>query len=167
MIIAAHGIQSLKENNYEAIMINSNPETVSTDYDTADKLYFEPLSWVEVKAVLDREQPDSVIIQLGGQTPLKLAKNIKDSGFEIAGSSLDVIETTEDRELFQKLCESIGIDQPKSKIAFNETELIQAVKEITYPVLLRPSYVLGGRAMRVVKNDEELKKLPIDPFHIR
>lgn len=152
-----HGIQSLKENNYEAIMINSNPETVSTDYDTADKLYFEPLSWIEVKAVLDREQPDSVIIQLGGQTPLKLAKNIKDSGFEIAGSSLDVIETTEDRELFQKLCESIGIDQPKSKIAFNETELIQAVKEITYPVLLRPSYVLGGRAMRVVKNDEELK----------
>ena len=152
-----HGIQSLKENNYEAIMINSNPETVSTDYDTADKLYFEPLSWVEVKAVLEREQPDSVIIQLGGQTPLKLAKNIKDSGFEIAGSSLDVIETTEDRELFQKLCESIGIDQPKSKIAFNETELIQAVKEITYPVLLRPSYVLGGRAMRVVKNDEELK----------
>lgn len=152
-----HGIQSLKENNYEAIMINSNPETVSTDYDTADKLYFEPLSWVEVKAVLDREQPDSVIIQLGGQTPLKLAKNIKDSGFEIAGSSLDVIETTEDRELFQKLCESIGIDQPKSKIAFNEIELIQAVKEITYPVLLRPSYVLGGRAMRVVKNDEELK----------
>ena len=152
-----HGIQSLKENNYEAIMINSNPETVSTDYDTADKLYFEPLSWVEVKAVLDREQPDSVIIQLGGQTPLKLAKNIKDSGFEIAGSSLDVIETTEDRELFQKLCESIGIDQPKSKIAFNETELIQAVKEITYPVLLRPSYVLGGRAMRVVTNDEELK----------
>ena len=152
-----HGIQSLKENNYEAIMINSNPETVSTDYDTADKLYFEPLSWVEVKAVLEREQPDSVIIQLGGQTPLKLAKNIKDSGFEIAGSSLDVIETTEDRELFQKLCESIGIDQPKSKIAFNEFELIQAVKEIAYPVLLRPSYVLGGRAMRVVKNDEELK----------
>ena len=152
-----HGIQSLKENNYEAIMINSNPETVSTDYDTADKLYFEPLSWVEVKAVLEREQPDSVIIQLGGQTPLKLAKNIKDSGFEIAGSSLDVIETTEDRELFQKLCESIGIDQPKSEIAFNEIELIQAVKEITYPVLLRPSYVLGGRAMRVVKNDEELK----------
>jgi carbamoyl-phosphate synthase large subunit len=152
-----HGIQSLKENNYEAIMINSNPETVSTDYDTADKLYFEPLSWVEVKAVLEREQPDSVIIQLGGQTPLKLAKNINDSGFEIAGSSLDVIETTEDRELFQKLCESIGIDQPKSKIAFNEIELIQAVKEITYPVLLRPSYVLGGRAMRVVKNDEELK----------
>lgn len=152
-----HGIQSLKENNYEAIMINSNPETVSTDYDTANKLYFEPLSWIEVKAVLEREQPDSVIIQLGGQTPLKLAKNIKDSGFEIAGSSLDVIETTEDRELFQKLCESIGIDQPKSKIAFNEIELIQAVKEITYPVLLRPSYVLGGRAMRVVKNDEELK----------
>ena len=152
-----HGIQSLKENNYEAIMINSNPETVSTDYDTADKLYFEPLSWIEVKAVLEREQPDSVIIQLGGQTPLKLAKNIKDSGFEIAGSSLDVIETTEDRELFQKLCESIGIDQPKSKIAFNEFELIQAVKEIAYPVLLRPSYVLGGRAMRVVKNDEELK----------
>ena len=152
-----HGVESLKENNYEAIMINSNPETVSTDYDTADKLYFEPLSWDEVKAVLAREKPDSVIIQLGGQTPLKLADKISSAGYKIAGSSLDVIDATEDRDLFQKLCLSLNIDQPKSKISFNEDELISAVKEITYPVLLRPSYVLGGRAMRVVKNDEELK----------
>ena len=152
-----HGVESLKENNYEAIMINSNPETVSTDYDTADKLYFEPLSWDEVKAVLAREKPDSVIIQLGGQTPLKLADKISSAGFKIAGSSLDVIDATEDRDLFQKLCLSLNIDQPKSKISFNEDELISAVKEITYPVLLRPSYVLGGRAMRVVKNDDELK----------
>ena len=152
-----HGIESLKENNYEAIMINSNPETVSTDYDTADKLYFEPLSWDEVKAVLAREKPDSVIIQLGGQTPLKLADKISSAGYKIAGSSLDVIDATEDRDLFQKLCLSLNIDQPKSKISFNEDELISAVKEITYPVLLRPSYVLGGRAMRVVKNDDELK----------
>ncbi len=152
-----HGVESLKENNYEAIMINSNPETVSTDYDTADKLYFEPLSWDEVKAVLAREKPDSVIIQLGGQTPLKLADRISSAGYKIAGSSLDVIDATEDRDLFQKLCLSLNIDQPKSKISFNEDELISAVKEITYPVLLRPSYVLGGRAMRVVKNDEELK----------
>ena len=152
-----HGVESLKENNYEAIMINSNPETVSTDYDTADKLYFEPLSWDEVKAVLAREKPDSVIIQLGGQTPLKLADKISSAGYKIAGSSLDVIDATEDRDLFQKLCLSLYIDQPKSKISFNEDELISAVKEITYPVLLRPSYVLGGRAMRVVKNDDELK----------
>ena len=152
-----HGVESLKENNYEAIMINSNPETVSTDYDTADKLYFEPLSWNEVQAVLKRENPDSVIIQLGGQTPLKLAKKITSAGYKIAGSSLDVIDSTEDRDLFQKLCKSIKINQPKSKISFNENELIEAVKEIAYPVLLRPSYVLGGRAMRVVQNDTELQ----------
>ena len=152
-----HGVESLKENNYEAIMINSNPETVSTDYDTADKLYFEPLSWSEVQAVLERENPDSVIIQLGGQTPLKLAKKITSAGYKIAGSSLDVIDSTEDRDLFQKLCKSIKINQPQSKISFNENELVEAVKEITYPVLLRPSYVLGGRAMRVVQNDTELQ----------
>ena len=152
-----HGVESLKENNYEAIMINSNPETVSTDYDTADKLYFEPLSWNEVQAVLKRENPDSVIIQLGGQTPLKLAKKITSAGYRIAGSSLDVIDSTEDRDLFQKLCKSIKINQPKSKISFNENELVEAVKEIAYPVLLRPSYVLGGRAMRVVQNDTELQ----------
>ena len=152
-----HGVESLKENDYEAIMINSNPETVSTDYDTADKLYFEPLSWNEVQAVLERENPDSVIIQLGGQTPLKLAKKITSAGYRIAGSSLDVIDSTEDRDLFQKLCKSIKINQPKSKISFNENELVEAVKEIAYPVLLRPSYVLGGRAMRVVQNDTELQ----------
>ena len=151
-----HGVSSLKENGYEAIMINSNPETVSTDYDTADKLYFEPLSWNEVKSVLDREKPDSVIIQLGGQTPLKLAKEIHNAGFNIAGSSLDVIDSTEDRDLFQKLCLSQDIKQPLSKIANNEKELVESVKEIGFPVLLRPSYVLGGRAMRVVKTDEEL-----------
>ncbi len=151
-----HGVSSLKENGYEAIMINSNPETVSTDYDTADKLYFEPLSWNEVKSVLDREKPDSVIIQLGGQTPLKLAKEIHNAGFNIAGSSLNVIDSTEDRDLFQKLCTSQDIKQPISKIANNEKELVESVKEIGFPVLLRPSYVLGGRAMRVVQTDEKL-----------
>ena len=152
-----HGISSLKENGFEAIMINSNPETVSTDYDTADKLYFEPLTWREVKSVLNREKPDSVIIQLGGQTPLKLAENISKEGFNIAGSSLDVIDKTEDRDLFQKLCLGQDIRQPKSKIAKNENELVKAVKEIGFPVLLRPSYVLGGRAMRVVQTNEELE----------
>ena len=152
-----HGVESLKENKYESIMINSNPETVSTDYDTADKLYFEPLSWDEVSSVLKREQPDSVIIQLGGQTPLKLAKKIHEAGYNIAGSSLEVIDATEDRNLFQKLCESQDINQPISQIASNESELIDSVNGIGYPVLLRPSYVLGGRAMRVVQNDTELK----------
>ena len=151
-----HGVSSLKENGYEAIMINSNPETVSTDYDTADKLYFEPLAWNEVKAVLYREKPDSVIIQLGGQTPLKLAKNIHDAGFSIAGSSLEVIDSTEDRDLFQKLCSNQNIKQPLSRIANSEVELVDSVNYIGFPVLLRPSYVLGGRAMRVVQNNDEL-----------
>ena len=137
-------------------MINSNPETVSTDYDTADKLYFEPLAWNEVKAVLNREKPDSVIIQLGGQTPLKLAKNIHDAGFSIAGSSLEVIDSTEDRDLFQKLCSKQKIKQPLSRIANSEVELVDSVNHIGFPVLLRPSYVLGGRAMRVVQNNDEL-----------
>ena len=125
-----HGVSSLKENGYEAIMINSNPETVSTDYDTADKLYFEPLAWNEVKAVLNREKPDSVIIQLGGQTPLKLAKNIHDAGFSIAGSSLEVIDSTEDRDLFQKLCSKQNIKQPLSRIANSEVELVDSVNHI-------------------------------------
>ena len=145
-----HGVDALKENGYEAIMINSNPETVSTDYDTADKLYFEPLNWQEVEAVLLRENPKSVIIQLGGQTPLKLAEKIVEKGYTIAGSSIEVIDSTEDRELFQKLCTKENIKQPISNIAANVKELSDSVTQIGYPVLLRPSYVLGGRAMRVV-----------------
>ncbi|MDA8922889.1 carbamoyl-phosphate synthase large subunit [Acidimicrobiia bacterium] len=151
-----HGIDALKENGYEAIMINSNPETVSTDYDTADKLYFEPLNWQEVEAVLLREKPKSVIIQLGGQTPLKLAEKIVEKGYTIAGSSIEVIDSTEDRELFQKLCTKENIKQPISNIAANVKELSDSVTQIGYPVLLRPSYVLGGRAMRVVNNEIEL-----------
>ena len=151
-----HGVDALKENGYEAIMINSNPETVSTDYDTADKLYFEPLNWREVEAVLLRENPKSVIIQLGGQTPLKLAEKIVEKGYTIAGSSIEVIDSTEDRELFQKLCTKENIKQPISNIAANVKELSDSVTQIGYPVLLRPSYVLGGRAMRVVNNEIEL-----------
>ena len=151
-----HGVDALKENGYEAIMINSNPETVSTDYDTADKLYFEPLNWQEVEAVLLRENPKSVIIQLGGQTPLKLAEKIVEKGYTIAGSSIEVIDSTEDRELFQKLCTKENIKQPISNIAANVKELSDSVTQIGYPVLLRPSYVLGGRAMRVVNNETEL-----------
>ena len=151
-----HGVDALKENGYEAIMINSNPETVSTDYDTADKLYFEPLNWQEVEAVLLRENPKSVIIQLGGQTPLKLAEKIVEKGYTIAGSSIEVIDSTEDRELFQKLCTKENIKQPISNIAANVKELSDSVTQIGYPVLLRPSYVLGGRAMRVVNNKIEL-----------
>ncbi len=153
-----HGINAIKDAGYEAIIINSNPETVSTDYDTADKLYFEPLSWYEVKSVLDREKPESVIIQLGGQTPLKLARDIDSSKYKIAGSKLEVIDSTEDRELFNKLCLNLDIKQPKSRIANNENELRQSILEIGFPVLLRPSYVLGGRAMRVVNNSLELDK---------
>ncbi len=152
-----HGIDALKENGYEAIMINSNPETVSTDYDTADKLYFEPLNWQEVEAVLSRENPKSVIIQLGGQTPLNLAKKITENGYKIAGSSIEVIDSTEDRELFQQLCTQENIKQPISKIVEDADELAKSVAEIGFPVLLRPSYVLGGRAMRIVNNEDELE----------
>ena len=151
-----HGVDALKENGYEAIMINSNPETVSTDYDIADKLYFEPLNWQEVEAVLLRENPKSVVIQLGGQTPLKLAEKIVEKGYTIAGSSIEVIDSTEDRELFQKLCTKENIKQPISNIAASVKELSDSVTQIGYPVLLRPSYVLGGRAMRVVNNETEL-----------
>ena len=148
-----HASYALRKKNIETIMINCNPETVSTDYDTSDKLYFEPLSGSEVESVLKREQPDSVIIQLGGQTPLKLAKQIHEAGYKIAGSSLGVIEQTEDRNLFFKLCKEEMINQPVSKIANNQEELILAVKKIGYPILLRPSYVLGGRGMRIITNE--------------
>jgi len=151
-----HAAQTFRELGYEAVMINCNPETVSTDYDTSDRLYFEPLSPEEVLAVCDREQPVGVVTQFGGQTPLKLARAIEEGGYPIVGTPHAAIDLAEDRARFGALVEDLGIRCPPWAIAASVEEALAAAEKIGYPVLVRPSYVLGGRAMRVCYDDEEL-----------
>lgn len=153
---SVHAIQGIKENNYESIIINNNPETVSTDFDIADKLYFEPLFIDDVNNVIRKELPKGVILQFGGQTALNLAPKLLKSGVQILGTTVESINVAEDRKRFELLLEELEIKQPKS-IAISKTEdAISAANKIGYPVLLRPSYVTGGRAMKVVYNDIEL-----------
>ncbi|MGH3134375.1 MAG: carbamoyl-phosphate synthase large subunit [Gaiellaceae bacterium] len=152
-----HAAQTFRELGYEAVMVNCNPETVSTDYDTSDRLYFEPLSPEEVLAVCDREQPVGVVTQFGGQTPLRLARSIEEGGYKILGTPHDAIDLAEDRERFGSLAEELGVRCPPWAIASNAQEASAAAEEIGYPVLVRPSYVLGGRAMRVCYDDLELE----------
>jgi carbamoyl-phosphate synthase large subunit len=152
-----HGAQTFRELGYEAVMVNCNPETVSTDYDTSDRLYFEPLSPEEVLAVCDREQPVGVVTQFGGQTPLRLARWIEDAGYRILGTPHAAIDLAEDRERFGSLVSELGFHCPPWAIASNAEEALSAAEEIGYPVLVRPSYVLGGRAMRVCYDDRELE----------
>jgi carbamoyl-phosphate synthase large subunit len=144
-----HAVQTFRALGYESIMVNCNPETVSTDYDTSDRLYFEPLSPEEVLAVLDREQPVGVVTQFGGQTPLRLARTIEQAGFTIMGTPHAAIDLAEDRELFGALAREIGIRCPPWATVEGFDEAVEAAEKIGYPVLVRPSYVLGGRAMRV------------------
>jgi carbamoyl-phosphate synthase large subunit len=144
-----HAAQSFRDQGYEAVMVNCNPETVSTDYDTSDRLYFEPLDEDAVLAVLAREQPVGVCIQFGGQTPLKLARAIERAGYRILGTSFDAIDLAEDRERFARLAASLGLRCPEWGIAAGADEAVRIAAAIGYPVLVRPSYVLGGRAMRV------------------
>jgi carbamoyl-phosphate synthase large subunit len=151
-----HASLALREAGYEAVMINCNPETVSTDYDVSNRLYFEPLATDEVLAVLAAEQPRAVIVQLGGQTPLKLADSIAAAGIPVAGTAPDALDMAEDRERFAALCASAGIPQPENGTARSATEAAGIAGEIGFPVLVRPSYVLGGRAMRIVYSKEEL-----------
>jgi carbamoyl-phosphate synthase large subunit len=151
-----HASLALQETGYEAVMINCNPETVSTDYDTSTRLYFEPLTTDDVLAVIDKEQPHAVIVQLGGQTPLKLAHDLETAGVTIAGTSPDAIDLAEDRKRFAALCDVLGVPQPPNGTATNAAEAEAIVAQVGYPVLVRPSYVLGGRAMRIVYTDEEL-----------
>jgi carbamoyl-phosphate synthase large subunit len=151
-----HAAQTFRELGYEAVMVNCNPETVSTDYDTSDRLYFEPLSPEEVLAVCDREQPLGVVTQFGGQTPLRLARHIEEAGYRILGTPHAAIDLAEDRERFGSLVEKLGVRCPPWAIASDLAEALAAVAEIGYPVLVRPSYVLGGRAMRVCYDDEQL-----------
>ena len=152
-----HAAQTFRELGYEAVMVNCNPETVSTDYDTSDRLYFEPLSPEEVLAVCDREQPVGVVTQFGGQTPLRLARAIEEGGHRIFGTPHDAIDLAEDRERFGSLAQELGVRCPPWAIVSTAKEARAAAAEIGYPVLVRPSYVLGGRAMRICYDDAELE----------
>ncbi|MDB4885104.1 MAG: Carbamoyl-phosphate synthase large subunit glutamine-dependent [Gemmatimonadetes bacterium] len=150
-------VMALREQGYETIMINSNPETVSTDFDTADKLYFEPLTLEDVLEIVDREQPMGVIVQLGGQTPLKLTRGLEAAGVRILGTSPDSIDAAEDRRRFEKIAREVGLTQPPSGTATSVEEALEISGRIGYPVLVRPSYVLGGRAMQIVYDDDSLR----------
>jgi carbamoyl-phosphate synthase large subunit len=152
-----HAALAMREDGYETIMVNCNPETVSTDYDTSDRLYFEPLTLEDVLAIVEVEQPTGVIVQFGGQTPLKLADDLARLGVPIIGTSPDAIDRAEDRERFQQLVVKLGLRQPYNRVASNTEQGIERAAEIGYPIIVRPSYVLGGRAMELVYNPEELR----------
>jgi carbamoyl-phosphate synthase large subunit len=152
-----HAVLALKEVGYETIMINCNPETVSTDYDTSDRLYFEPLTLESVLNIIEREKPDGVIVQFGGQTPLKLAKTLSEQGVPIIGTSVESIDFAEDREKFGALVEKLKLKQPKFETALSIDDAILKAKNINFPLMIRPSFVLGGRAMRVIYSEAELK----------
>jgi carbamoyl-phosphate synthase large subunit len=153
-----HGLLAIKECGYEAIMVNCNPETVSTDFDIADKLYFEPVFWEHLWEIIELEKPEGVIVQLGGQTALKLAKTLHERGIKIIGSSFDSMDIAEDRGRFSDLLKTLNIPYPRYGTAYNTDDAMEVAQEVGYPVLVRPSYVLGGQRMRIVINDEELEK---------
>lgn len=153
-----HAAMALREDGYETIMINCNPETVSTDFDTSDRLYFEPLTLEDVLEIIHLEQPHGVIVQYGGQTPLKLARALEAAQAPIIGTSPDSIDLAEDRERFQKLIETLGLRQPPNRTARSAEEALVSASEIGYPLVVRPSYVLGGRAMEIVFNDDDLRR---------
>ncbi|GAB3424557.1 carbamoyl-phosphate synthase large subunit [Niabella aquatica] len=153
-----HGLLAIKEAGYEAIMMNCNPETVSTDFDMADKLYFEPVYWEHVRELIEYEKPAGVIVQLGGQTALKLAEKIKDMGVEIIGTSFDNMDIAEDRGRFSDMLKELKIPYPDYGTAWDVDEAIEVANRVGYPVLVRPSYVLGGQRMRIVINDDEVEK---------
>ena len=154
-------VKSFQNLGYQTIMINCNPETVSTDYDTSDKLYFEPLDFEFVKNIIDKENTNGevkgVIVQFGGQTPLRIANKLKEYGYKILGTSFDAIDISEDRERFQKLIEKVGLKQPKSDISLGTKELISKSSKLNFPILLRPSYVLGGRMMEKMNTLEDVQ----------
>ncbi|MFH1479489.1 MAG: carbamoyl-phosphate synthase large subunit [Candidatus Omnitrophota bacterium] len=157
-----HASFALKELGYETIMVNSNPETVSTDYDTSDKLYFEPLTFEDVMNIIDKEKPDGVIVQFGGQTPLNLAHKLEKAGAPIIGTSVKSIDDAENRDKFAAILKKLKIAQPPNGSATSQDEAIKIASQIGYPVLVRPSYVLGGRAMKIVYDEESLKEFIIE-----
>ncbi|SDG07747.1 carbamoyl-phosphate synthase large subunit [Pedobacter terrae] len=153
-----HGLLAAKESGFEAIMVNCNPETVSTDFNMADKLYFEPVFWEHVREIIDLEKPEGVIVQLGGQTALKMAEKLTEKGIKIIGTSFENMDIAEDRGRFSDLLKELNIPYPKYGVAENAEEAIVVANEVGYPVLVRPSYVLGGQGMSIVINDEDLEK---------
>src|SRR5690606_23186253 len=153
-----HAALALREDGYETIMVNCNPETVSTDYDISDRLYFEPLTLEDVLEIVAVEKPKGVIVQYGGQTPLKLARDLEANGVPIIGTSPDMIDCAEDRERFQQLLDRLGLKQPPNRTARDAQSAIELAQEIGYPVVVRPSYVLGGRAMEIVHQQSELER---------
>ena len=153
-----HAALALRDDGYETIMVNCNPETVSTDYDTSDRLYFEPLTLEDVLEIVAKEKPKGVIVQYGGQTPLKLALDLERNGVPIIGTSPDMIDAAEDRERFQKLLQDLGLRQPPNRTARTEEEALVLAEEIGYPLVVRPSYVLGGRAMEIVHDGRDLER---------
>ncbi len=153
-----HGLLAAKESGYEAIMVNCNPETVSTDFNMADKLYFEPVFWEHVREIIELEKPEGVIVQLGGQTALKMAEKLHEHGIKIIGTSFDNMDIAEDRGRFSDLLKDLGIPYPKYGVAESAEEAIEVAHKVGYPVLVRPSYVLGGQGMSIVINDEDLEK---------
>ncbi|MFN0174697.1 MAG: carbamoyl-phosphate synthase large subunit [Saprospiraceae bacterium] len=159
-----HGLLAAKEVGYEAIMVNCNPETVSTDFDMADKLYFEPVYWEHLEEILELEKPDGVIVQLGGQTALKLAENLHKNGYNIIGTSYDSMDIAEDRGRFSELLHELDIPYPKFGIAKDVDAALDIAKRLPYPLLVRPSYVLGGQRMKIVINDNELERQVLTIF---
>jgi carbamoyl-phosphate synthase large subunit len=153
-----HGLLAVKEAGYEAIMVNCNPETVSTDFDMADKLYFEPVFWEHLWEIIELEKPEGVIVQLGGQTALKLAKRLTERGIKIIGTSFDSLDIAEDRGRFSDLLKDLNIPYPEYGTAYTADEAIEVANKVGYPVLVRPSYVIGGQRMRIVINDAEVEK---------
>jgi len=161
-----HAALALREDGYETIMVNCNPETVSTDYDTSDRLYFEPLTLEDVLEVVHKENPAGVIVQFGGQTPLKLARDLEAAGVPIIGTSPDSIDLAEDRERFQQLLERLDLRQPPNRTAMSPEQAVGLAEEIGYPIVVRPSYVLGGRAMDIVHGEDELRRYMRDAVQV-
>jgi carbamoyl-phosphate synthase large subunit len=153
-----HAAFAIRDAKYESIMVNCNPETVSTDYDTSEKLYFEPLTVEDVLSIYEKEKPEGVIVQFGGQTPLNIARELEEAGVKILGTSPDTIDLAEDRDRFRKVIARLGIPQPESGMAHSEAQALEVAARIGYPLMVRPSYVLGGRAMMVASDEEMLKK---------
>ncbi|MGT2910946.1 carbamoyl-phosphate synthase large subunit [Streptococcus cameli] len=152
-----HSVKAIQAAGYEAIIMNSNPETVSTDFSVSDKLYFEPLTFEDVMNVIDLEQPKGVVVQFGGQTAINLAESLSNAGVQILGTQVEDLDRAEDRKLFEKALKELDIPQPPGQTATNEEEAVEAARKIGFPVLVRPSYVLGGRAMEIVENEEDLR----------
>ena len=161
-----HAALAMREDGYETIMVNCNPETVSTDYDTSDRLFFEPVTLEDVLEIIDLEQPEGVIVQFGGQTPLKLARNLARAGVPIIGTTPDQIDRAEDRERFQQMIQKLGLRQPENTTVRSVDEAINAAAEIGYPLVVRPSYVLGGRAMEIVYREEDLLRYMRDAVRV-